>query len=84
LIIDFLLAESDFLKNVINRAVGVDFLNSKIKTITPEDLVLLKLLANRKQDLADIEKIFSSQENKLDHSYLNKWSKVLNVKIDLM
>jgi predicted nucleotidyltransferase len=83
LIIDFILAETDFLKNVIDRVIEIDFYNFKIKTITVEDLILLKFLAGRKQDVADIEKTFLYLKDELDLLYLNKWSKILNVKLEI-
>ena len=42
MILNFLLAESKFYKNVIKRAHEIDFFESKLKIITPEGLLLLK------------------------------------------
>jgi hypothetical protein len=84
LIIDFLLAENDFLKNILERVIEINFMNLIIKTITLEDLVILKLLAHRKQDLADIEKILLAGKNNLDYSYIKKWTKALNLNSDLL
>lgn len=57
MILNFLLAESIFYKNVIKRAHEIDFFDSKLKTITPEDLLLLKNWTELAQGIRDSDKI---------------------------
>lgn len=64
-VINFILAESKFHKNAIERAFEIEFLGSKLKVITLEDLILLKNCANRTQDLADLDKIYETYDARL-------------------
>jgi len=79
MIFDFMLAESKFHKNAIERALEIEFFGSKLKVITLEDLILLKNCANRTQDLADLDKIYETYDDKIDHGYLKFWSDKLNI-----
>jgi predicted nucleotidyltransferase len=79
MIIDFLLAESEFHENVINRAIEIDFYSSKIKIITLEDLILLKKCAKRTQDIADLETISDIFKNEIDQEYVDIWSNNLKI-----
>jgi hypothetical protein len=71
MIFDFLLAESKFFKNVIERAFETDFLESKLKIIIFEDLLLLKNWTKLAQDIGDLDNFYTAFKNKIDHSYLN-------------
>ena len=57
MIVDLLVALSDDMNIVLNNSVEVDFSFGKLKIITKEDLIKMKSLANRPQDIADIEKL---------------------------
>jgi hypothetical protein len=46
--------------------------------VSPEDLILLKLLANRPRDIADIGDVFFMQ-GQLDVTYMKKWAQRLGV-----
>ena len=43
-----------------------------------EDLILMKLMANRLKDQVDVEDIFFMQ-GQLDEDYMRSWAKRLNV-----
>ena len=81
MIFDFILAESKFHKNAIERAFEIDFFGSKLKVITLEDLILLKNCANRTQDLADLDKIYETYDDDIDYGYLKIWSDELNISL---
>lgn len=81
MILDFLLAESKFYKNVIERALTIDFFESKLKIVTLEDLVLLKNCAKRAQDIADLDKIYTTFKNEIDHGYVESWSDKLDISL---
>ena len=70
MIFDFLLAESKFYKNVIERAFETDFLESKLKIIIFEDLLLLKNWTKLAQDISNLDKFYTAFKNKINHSYL--------------
>ena len=46
--------------------------------ITPEDLILFKLLANRQKDISDVEGILIRQKGKLDRKHLKFWAMALD------
>ena len=46
--------------------------------MTPEDLILLKLLANRPSDQGDIADVLFVQ-GQLDEDYLKKWAGALEI-----
>jgi hypothetical protein len=71
MIFDFLLAESKFYKNVIERAFETDFLESKLKIIIFEDLLLLTSWTKLAQDIGNLDKFSTAFKNAIDHSYLN-------------
>jgi predicted nucleotidyltransferase len=81
MIFDFILAESKFHKNAIERAFEIEFFGSKLKVITLEDLILLKNCANRTQDLADLDKIYETYDDDIDYGYLKIWSDELNISL---
>ncbi len=81
MIFDFILAESKFHKNTIERAFEIEFFGSKLKVITLEDLILLKNCANRTQDLADLDKIYEIYNDEIDYGYLKIWSDELNISL---
>ncbi|MCO6456414.1 MAG: nucleotidyl transferase AbiEii/AbiGii toxin family protein [Pirellulaceae bacterium] len=59
--IDVFLAESAFQHCVISRGRQEDVENFLVRLVTPEDLVLLKLIASRPRDLADIADVLFVQ-----------------------
>jgi len=81
IIVDFLIAESKFHESVIKRAIEIDFFETKLKIITLEDMILLKNCAKRAQDIADLEKIYSTFSDEIDHHYVESWADKLNIKL---
>jgi len=74
IILDFLLAESQFHRNVLERAIEIDFLGMSVKIITLEDLILFKKCANRPRDIADLTNIYALFDNEIDDDYVRFWS----------
>lgn len=81
IIVDFLIAESKFHESVVKRAIEIDFFKTKLKIITLEDMILLKICAKRTQDIADLEQIYSTFRNEIDHDYVECWAGKLNIKL---
>ena len=50
--------------------------------VTPEDLILLKLIAKRPRDLGDVEDVFLVQ-GELDLAYMRRWADSLGVRDSL-
>ena len=55
------------------RTVEVELLGSRIRILSPEDLIVLKLLFFRGKDIVDIERIVAVQGRSLDDRYVRRW-----------
>lgn len=77
--IDFLTANDEFTAEVIRRAEPVDFGAVRLPVATPEDLILMKLDANRPHDLDDAIALKDAHLGKLDRVYLNTWASKLGI-----
>lgn len=73
MIVDLLLAESDFLRRALARKRTVDFLGAALPIVTIEDLMILKAMAGRLQDLADLETIKQRPDLRIDWDYVKAW-----------
>lgn len=71
--IDLFIAEVPFLKELLARRRQEVVNEFAAWYASPEDIILLKLDANRAKDRGDIEAIFLVQ-GQLDVSYLRKWA----------
>jgi hypothetical protein len=76
--IDVFLAESDYQRAIMDRRQSHEVAGRAAWFVSPEDLVLLKLIAGRKRDLADIEDILLGQPD-VDEAYMRRWAKPLGV-----
>ena len=79
IIIDFILAEAEFHQTVLNRAAPLSFLGTAVNTVSIEDLILMKAVSKRLQDLADIEKIARFFAEDIDREYILSWMPKLNI-----
>lgn len=77
---DIMLSEIEYQEWVIQRSQMVPMFNFQVPICSAEDLVILKLIANRRQDLLDIEKILERQAINLDKTYLKEWINYWNLK----
>jgi predicted nucleotidyltransferase len=80
--VDFFLAESDYQQEVLarRRYEKIDDLDFWI--VSPEDLILLKLISRRPKDMADIGDILFMQ-GQLDVDYMRSWAKILEIGVHL-
>jgi len=76
--VDLFLAESKFLSEVMRRRFPADAEGRILWVVSPEDLVLLKLLAGRPRDLGDVADVFFMQGD-LDEVYLRNWASALGI-----
>jgi hypothetical protein len=79
LVADIFLAETDFLRSLISRRIRDTVNGFEAWLVTPEDLILLKLISNRPRDIADIADVLTMQLS-LDDQYLRHWADVLGVR----
>lgn len=70
---DLILAQTDYEDWVIQRATTIKMFDVKVPISSAEDLIILKLIANRRQDLLDIENVLKNHFAVLDKEYLKKW-----------
>jgi hypothetical protein len=76
--VDVFLAESPFQTNLLERRRRADVDGFTVWLVSPEDLILLKLIAGRPRDLADVGDVVFIQ-GRLDESYLRHWAASLGV-----
>lgn len=76
--VDVFLAESDYQKELLKRRRKAEIDNLTAWLVTPEDLVLLKLIANRPRDLVDVADVRFVQGN-LDETYMRHWAAELGI-----
>lgn len=80
--VDVFLAESRFQKSLIQRRIQTDVEGIVAYIASPEDLILLKVIAGRPRDIGDIQDILLVQ-GPLDQAYLQHWADELGVRPQL-
>lgn len=80
--VDIFLAESDFQRSLLKRQQSHDDEGRAVGFVSPEDLILLKLIANRPRDLSDVADVLFVQ-GQLDEAYLRHWADELGVRPQL-
>lgn len=76
--VDVFLVDSPFQDEMLRRAQITELDEFKARVISPEDLILLKLLAARYRGLGDVMDILFMQ-GQLDEAYLRRWAERLGV-----
>jgi hypothetical protein len=76
--VDVFLAESPYQEELLGRRQKATVDERTIWLVSPEDLVLLKLIADRPRDLLDVGDVLFSQ-GQLDTAYMRKWAANLGV-----
>jgi predicted nucleotidyltransferase len=76
--VDIFLAESSYLQSVIKRRQLMNAEGMEAYFLSVEDLLLMKLMANRKKDQADVDDILLVR-GRLDVAYLRNWAAELDV-----
>ena len=82
IVVDIFIAECDFQKSLMDRRVRDRVNGFEAWLVTPEDLILLKLVASRKRDLADVQDVLTMNLN-CDLTYLRKWADRLGIRDQL-
>ncbi|MFN7892462.1 MAG: nucleotidyl transferase AbiEii/AbiGii toxin family protein [Pirellula sp.] len=76
--VDVFINETPFQQSIMKRRHYFDLSDRTLPFVSAEDLILLKLLANRPRDLGDIGDIIFVQRQ-LDDSYMRLWAERLGV-----
>ena len=80
-IVDLLLADSEYLRTALARRRRIQFGLLQVPILTIEDLILLKTMAGRLQDQADLEKIRVRQDElQIDWGYVESWKTKLSLR----
>ena len=78
-LVDFILADTEYHRVALARKQTVEFQGSALPIVTIEDLLLLKALASRPQDLVDITNIQAAYSEELDMRYIWEWAGRLSI-----
>jgi len=76
--VDIFFSDTAFLEHLLQRRTKANAEGLDAYVISVEDLILMKLLANRRKDQADIEDILLIQ-GRLNEPYLRQWAERLNI-----
>ncbi len=79
---DVFFAESDFDRSAFSRRRKAQSDVGEVAVISPEDLILMKLLANRLRDRADVADLLLVV-GAVDEAYLHSWAQRLGVSAEL-
>lgn len=77
--IDLVSSTTEFQKQILNRKTKADFLGIMVNIASLEDLILLKLLADRPIDFLDAQYLFEENKKEIGKDYLKTWAKRLGV-----
>lgn len=80
--IDVFLAESSFQESMLARRSQHDIGGKLVWLVSPEDLIVLKVLANRDRDRGDVQDVLFMQ-GELDREYMRHWTEKLGVRQNL-
>ncbi len=78
IVIDFLFMETELAQTLLDRRVRVDLAGRPVWICSAEDLILLKLIAGRAQDLDDVRGILVMRQGRIDLAYIRNWVHRLN------
>jgi hypothetical protein len=78
--VDLLIADSDFLRTVLQRALPFNLGQVQCRVVSCEDLIMLKLQSERLIDRTDVRYLLEYNRSNLDFTYLTDWI----VKLGLM
>jgi hypothetical protein len=72
--LDIALGGTEFDAIALQRSVRLQVFGTEASLITAEDLILYKLVAHRRKDLAHVEDILRRQRGRLDLAHLRRWA----------
>jgi hypothetical protein len=79
--VDITFCGLEFEREAINRATWFSVGETRLPLPTPEDLIIMKAIAHRPKDLADIESILDAQ-GKLNVRRIRKWVREFSIAIE--
>jgi len=82
-VLDIIIATTDYVKATVERAVFIEYREVSLPIIALEDLIILKAMAGRTQDRADIEALLKGTMP-LDTEYLIRTARGLGVDVGFL
>lgn len=76
--VDLFISETGFQRSLLSRRKRITTGRLEVWVVSPEDLILLKLLANRPRDLVDVENVLFTM-GQLDTDYLRNWANTMEI-----
>ncbi len=76
--VDIFINETNFQQSLMSRRKAIEFEGQAIDFVTPEDLILFKLIASRPRDLGDVADVLFVQ-GQLDETYMRTWAEHLEI-----
>ncbi len=76
--VDFIIASIELERQAFKRKRMIKLYDTKAPFPTPEDMILLKIIPGRPQDLVDARGIILRHKGKLDTRYLKSWAQALS------
>ncbi len=76
---DVFLARGLYFQSAIKRKKILTVFDIRIPVISPEDLILYKLIAGRNRDIEDVHEILLRQKDNLDMPYMKQWAEELGI-----
>jgi predicted nucleotidyltransferase len=70
--VDFIFSRSAYEKQALERVRYVQIGNTRVRFVSPEDLIIHKIIAGRPRDLEDVRSLLLKQTS-LDEIYLRHW-----------
>lgn len=71
--VDCILATTDYERKAIDHSVPVRIEGHDLTVLTPEDLIVFKLIAGRARDYEAVAAIINTRVEKLDVDYITGW-----------
>ena len=79
--VDFIFSLSEYEKEAMKRTVPVKILGEMIRFVSPEDLIIHKLVAGRPRDIEDIRMVLL-KNTQVDSGYILRWLKDFDISLD--
>lgn len=79
--LDVIARSHDYYGRVLDRSVVVEALGARVRVACAEDVVLLKILADRPQDRLDVEALVEAQGDRLDREVLRREAAALELEL---
>jgi len=75
---DFIIAENIIERLALQRGKARRMGSFKVRTVSPEDLIIHKMAASRARDIEDVRGILLRQRGRLDMPYIEHWLMMLD------